>query len=287
MKQTVRAALLAFREAFGAPDLERTPEPSSAMSDREGVMAFHQAGDRAGVLTGVYEFNARCVSALAPRGTTVLDLGCGSGQCAAHLAARRPDLRLIGIDLSPPMVEVGNEMLARRGLSDRVELRVGDMTTFSRAILERIGVITSIFSLHHLPGRAELDACLGEIEKLRARDGASLWIFDHARPRKRATAERFPAVFTPSADAAFNLDSRNSLIASWSFSELRDACQSASGATVRSELAKLLPLYQIHWVPLAEPARVEHDLWRETDALTDQARREAKSLRGLFAALPL
>lgn len=39
------------------------------------------------------------LAALVPRGATVLDVGCGDGQIARALLARRPDLTLRGIDV--------------------------------------------------------------------------------------------------------------------------------------------------------------------------------------------
>ena len=61
---------------------------------------------------------------LAP-GASVLDVGCGLGGPARHLAAEF-GARVTGIDLSQPFVDVA-QMLARRcGLSDRVEYRQAD-----------------------------------------------------------------------------------------------------------------------------------------------------------------
>lgn len=60
-------------------------------------------------------------------GHRVLDLGSGVGEPAARAADHvGPTGRVLGLDLSPRMVEIGNRRLQRLGLSDRVELRVGD-----------------------------------------------------------------------------------------------------------------------------------------------------------------
>ena len=50
----------------------------------------------------------------------VLDVGCGTGELLARLAARYPDATLAGVDPVPAMLEV-----ARTKLSDKVDLRVG------------------------------------------------------------------------------------------------------------------------------------------------------------------
>ncbi|HXJ09145.1 MAG TPA: class I SAM-dependent methyltransferase [Burkholderiales bacterium] len=50
----------------------------------------------------------------------VLDIGCGTGELLSRLAAKYPEARLSGLDPVPEMLE-----MARRKLSERVDLRVG------------------------------------------------------------------------------------------------------------------------------------------------------------------
>jgi SAM-dependent methyltransferase len=225
------------------------------------------------------------VHALAPAGATVVDLGCGSGQFLRYFAERRPDLHLVGLDLSGPMVTLGNAMLSEAGLSGRVELRVGDMTAFATAVPGRVHVVNSLFALHHLPTRVHLLQCLREIAEVRGRHGAAVWIFDHVRPRRRDTAERFPGVFTPFASPAFNADSTRSLIASWSFDELCTAIGDAAIDGVESCAAHLLRLYQVHWARGAvDPA--PESAWRAPSAGGPATPRDADQLARLFRRLP-
>lgn len=288
MRQTIRAAALALREALSNPRLERKPEPTAEMSDPENVRAFHEEGSDQGALLGVYHFNARAVHAMTPKGGFVVDLGCGSGQYLKYLALRRPDLRILGIDLAGEMVAAGNTMLREYSLADRVELRVGDMTAFAHELPARVDLVTSIFSLHHLPTRRDLYACLGEIARLRANHGAAFWIFDHARPRRRDTAERFPRVFTPHASPAFNTDSTNSLIASWSYDEMRGAIAENIEQTIQSRLARILRLYQVHWAEVTNPldGPIDARLWCKAQVPGKSTLQDAKALAGLFKSLP-
>jgi release factor glutamine methyltransferase len=57
----------------------------------------------------------------------VLDLCTGSGCIAATLAAERPQLRLLGSDLSRDALEVARANVAALGLAERVELLEGDL----------------------------------------------------------------------------------------------------------------------------------------------------------------
>ncbi len=63
---------------------------------------------------------------IAP-GAEVIDLGCGIGGPARHIA-HRYGARVRGIDLTQAFIEIGRAFNDRLGLSDKVELSVGDIT---------------------------------------------------------------------------------------------------------------------------------------------------------------
>jgi SAM-dependent methyltransferase len=285
MVKTLKIMGLALREAatpakHGQP---RIPEPSAEMNTKESVEGFHNEGTTS--LLPIYHFNACAIAALAPRGASVVDIGCGTGQLLSYVARCRPDLQITGIDLAGDMVSTGSEMLARQGLAQRVRLVVGDMREFRSVAPSRIDLVTSIFSLHHLPTHDDLHACVREMGAAVATQQARLWIFDHARPKRHDTAHKFPEIFTPAASSTFKLDSYNSLRASWSFIELCTALRSSIGTPLTHRLAKLLPLYQLHWLgaTLEGPDRVRCSF---PEGLTASATKDAKSLARLFDRPP-
>jgi len=56
-----------------------------------------------------------------------LDLGAGTGDLSiAVIRCARPGTRMIGMDITPEMLDVGRTKIARLGLQDQIELRVGD-----------------------------------------------------------------------------------------------------------------------------------------------------------------
>jgi len=56
-----------------------------------------------------------------------LDLGTGTADLAIAVIRRSgPGTRMIGMDITPEMLEQGRLKLARLGLQDRIELRIGD-----------------------------------------------------------------------------------------------------------------------------------------------------------------
>jgi SAM-dependent methyltransferase len=60
----------------------------------------------------------------------VLDLGTGTGSAARLVAKRFPDAEVVGLDLSPEMIENANELLPPE-LAGRVRFQVGDASALA------------------------------------------------------------------------------------------------------------------------------------------------------------
>jgi SAM-dependent methyltransferase len=77
-----------------------------------------------------------------------LDLGCGDGRLIRLLLEARPDVEeVLGVDLSPPMLERAHAQFAGDG---RVMLRRHDLLD-SFDGLGAFDVVTSGFAIHHVP----------------------------------------------------------------------------------------------------------------------------------------
>lgn len=57
----------------------------------------------------------------------ILDLGCGSGVVALVLAARRPEVRAVGLEIQPDLCEAARRGVAINGLADRLTVIEGDI----------------------------------------------------------------------------------------------------------------------------------------------------------------
>ena len=267
--------------------LERQPEPESVMENRQNVEAFHQEGGERGSLLPIYHFNALAMSRMLPCGGRLVDLGCGSAQYLAYLAQCRPDLEIIGFDLSKSMLRLGRQHLEKLGLQTRVELRPGDMTDFAGLLPDRVDLISSVFSLHHLPTHEAASRCLAQIVEPRTRFNCGVWIFDFTRPRRAQTARDFAAAFVPHAPLAHQEDIRDSLFAAFSFEELNSLIATVAKSDFRHARSLTLPLYQAHWLePAAGAGRKGSGQWRATplDASTIADFRRFKTM---LKAVPL
>lgn len=64
-----------------------------------------------------------------PRGARLLDVGCGGGQHAVRIVQQRPDLRVVGIDISSTMIKRARMLAIRADVAGKAIFEIGDATT--------------------------------------------------------------------------------------------------------------------------------------------------------------
>jgi len=121
---------------------------------------------------------------LAP-GAQVLDVGTGTGTLALAVARQLAEGRVVGIDLTPPMLERATQNARRAGLADRIEFRCApaEALPFPDASFD---VVVSSIALHHTRVRESLR----EIARV-LRPGGCLAAADMARNAKWETSLGF------------------------------------------------------------------------------------------------
>ncbi|MBW6433852.1 class I SAM-dependent methyltransferase [Actinoplanes hulinensis] len=108
--------------------------------DRRASAAYDRRATR--LLHGFYRRVAGEVAAVAGPGAAVLDVGTGPGRLLHELAARRPDLRLAGADLSPDMAALARRSGIRVEVADVARLPWPD---------DSLDLIVSTLSAHEWP----------------------------------------------------------------------------------------------------------------------------------------
>lgn len=76
----------------------------------------------------------------APRGSTVLELGCGTGRNLIAAAKAYPTCQFFGVDISGEMLKTAEANVHKADLSHRIHLAQGDATSFDP--FEKFGIDT-------------------------------------------------------------------------------------------------------------------------------------------------
>jgi SAM-dependent methyltransferase len=144
-------------ERAGRYTPEAMPEIVTGVYDDEGYMVPYMW---AAIL--IYAFWPSMVRHIAlfrdefvrrlPREAEVLELASGHGVLSLLVAHDRPDIRVTGLDISPPAVAVANRLLAASGHGGRVSFAVADAIGGNPATLgaRYHGIISAMLAEHLL-----------------------------------------------------------------------------------------------------------------------------------------
>jgi SAM-dependent methyltransferase len=124
-----RAVLIAFSRSYlsQAVDLLENPERPSAWSHNDAVVLQAQ-GAASGVVASLFE-----TIGVGGPGARILDVGTGVAGLAAALCRTFPGSTVVGVDPSPPSLELARANIAEAGLEDRVTLVEGTIQEYEDA----------------------------------------------------------------------------------------------------------------------------------------------------------
>jgi SAM-dependent methyltransferase len=256
------------------------------MDEPESVAQFHAGGVSSAGMMMIYDFNARALDALLPKGARLLDLGVGSGRALAYLVRYRPDLHVTGVDLAPNMLATARSLFESDGLDGRIELVESDITALPESITEQPwDAISCMWTLHQLPDFGILRAALRLIASIRDRAGAAIWLFDFARLRNPGTFRVQLAVVDPAIPPVLHSDALASEAAAFTRDELTTELRAAGLGDLRGGHSRPIPWCQAFWAPRADGAPGGSPRIRP-DRLPSPAHGDSTLLRAGFSAKP-
>lgn len=108
----------------------------------------------------------------------LLDVGCGSGHLACHLAEKYPGLEVLGVDVDRNAIRRATDRAAEEGMSDRTTFRVQDAAAL--AADEPFDASVLFMSLHEIPP-AKRAAAFERLDAALGPDGVIV-VFDEVYP---------------------------------------------------------------------------------------------------------
>ena len=124
---TVHAAFMSGRraaaEVLAAGAVDGALTPTGVLYGEPEITFLEQLWGDGFLSPGGPDEVGRTIADIPLEGTSVLDIGCGSGGATIALARDHGAASVIGIDVEGPVCAHARERVARAGLADRIEIR--------------------------------------------------------------------------------------------------------------------------------------------------------------------
>lgn len=273
--------LVFLREVCGTRTLEREPEPDLVMDNPDHVAAFDSAGKIDGLMAAAYLFHSARVSQVISKCRNVLDLGCGSAVQLCQIAQLNPGIQFHGTDLSTAMLEKARVNVERLGLKN-VTLSEQDMTTLPGVADRSVDGVISTMTLHHLPGRDALRACLRSIRRVLVPNGA-IYLADFGRLKQLRSVKFFASQNAATWPPLFTQDYERSMRAAFERDDFAALCAEELPGRVKVLSTFGVPMLVVVKTPdgeLAEPVR--NRLRELMGAMPARYRAELNDIRFFF-----
>ena len=132
----------------------------------------------------------RAVKGLSPC-ATMLDVAVGTADLAIELIRQGKATRVEGIDLSPEMMRIGRDKVARQGMADRISFTEGSVLKLPYAD-SSFDAVTCAFGVRNF---SDLDQGLAEMQRVLKPDG-QLMVLEFSYPRNKLVAWLYDLYFS-------------------------------------------------------------------------------------------
>ena len=190
--------------------MKRVLDPE-LMDDPDQAQAYAQADFSKENEYFINEFRRRFPDFLSG---SVIDLGCGPADIPIRLVQALPDCRVIGIDASRPMIQLGEKAITTAQLHDCIQLRC---ETIQRTFLPDLAdAVISNSLLHHLPRPMDFWTTITRL----AKPSAPVLIMDLSRPQSTTIAQTIVEQYAYHEPEILRRDFYNSMLAAFTHEEV-------------------------------------------------------------------
>jgi SAM-dependent methyltransferase len=124
-------------------------------------------------------------------GGRLLDVGCGGGWAVVQIAEAFPAISCVGIDVEPHSVELAQQLIQQRGLTERCEARLQSMDQVDEP--GAFDVVTSFLVVHEIAPTLKQPAFSAIARALKP--GGYFLIFDETYPETDQALQTMPSRF--------------------------------------------------------------------------------------------
>lgn len=251
------------------------------MDDEEQVAAYAAAGRTDGVMAAAYQFHSARISQVIQGCSSVLDLGCGPATQLGQIAELNPNIRFIGMDLSPRMLADAERYSQNLNLKN-ITFREGDITKLEGIPDQSMDAVISTMVLHHLPDLQHLENCFRTIRRV-LKPGGALYLTDFGRLKSLKTVVFLAYVNRRYQPHIFSLDYERSMRAAFRKEEFE-----VLAAQYLSPDAKLISTFTVPFLIIVKtedkplPDNLRYRVKAMRDALIPRYRRDLDDLRFFF-----
>lgn|SRR5574342_980408 len=169
---------------------------------------------------------------------TMVDLGCGPGDIPVRFARALPDISIIAVDGSEPMIALARQAVKEAGVEERVSAICARLPMLPLP-LRSFDAVVSNSLVHHMP---DPNAFWNEVLRL-GRPGAAVLIMDLLRPESAERAHEIVEQYSRTEAPVLKMDFFNSLCAAFTLREIRHQIRSRGLGGLVCE-----PASDRHWV---------------------------------------
>jgi len=238
---------LIIAQHLGSQKINRIPELNAVTTDSQCVAEYNQvmSTDMALLYALGVDLIQRAQS--KPSGGMAIDLGCGPGLFTTQLQKGLCFESVLGMDLSPRMIETAANNIQNTPGESSIRFQVGDMTDLSAIETGRFDLVTATNAFQHLPDLATIQKVLQDMDRIAKPEGL-IMVLDPGRLRTSAIIEDY--VHFAGQDFIHDLphhfeEFRNSIYGAWTAGELKSAIPVDTSRTWYHLVSFGLPATQI------------------------------------------